>query len=108
MMRNEVIKLVSGIIVEDEKAISLIELCRYCSQPAEQIIKMVELGVIEPIEPTRASSQWQFSSDSSLRVQTALRLQCDLEVNLAGAVLALELLDEIKVLRQRVAYLQRR
>jgi len=42
-----------------------------------------------------------------LRVQTTLRLQRDLEVNLAGAVLALELLDEIKQLRQQVAFLQR-
>lgn len=106
-MQNEIIKLVSGIVVEDEKAISLVELCRYCSQPAEQIIKMVERGVIEPIEPTLAHSHWHFSSDSLLRVQTARRLQRDLEVNLAGAVLALELLDEIKELRQQVAYLQR-
>jgi chaperone modulatory protein CbpM len=108
MMRNEVIKLISGIIVEDEKVLSLVELCRYCSQPAEQIIKMVEQGVIEPIEPMLAYSRWQFSSASLLRVQTARRLQRDLEVNLAGAVLALDLLDEIKDLRQRVAYLQRR
>lgn len=107
-MQNEVIELVSGIIVEDEKAISLVELCRYCSQPAEQIIKMVEQGVIEPIEPMLSYSLWQFTSNSLLRIQTACRLQRDLEVNLAGAVLALELLDEIKALRQQVAYLQRK
>lgn len=106
-MQNEIIKSEIGLIVEESGNISLVKLCRYCSLPAENIIKMVERGVIDPIDSSVSYSHWQFSSTSLLRIQTALRLQRDLEVNLAGAVLALELLDEIKQLRQQVTYLQR-
>ncbi len=102
MIKSEV-----GIVVEEYDHISLVKLCRYCALPAESIIKMVERGVIDPIDTSLSYTHWQFSSTSLLRIQTALRLQRDLEVNLAGAVLALELLDEIKQLRQEVAYLQR-
>ncbi len=102
MIKSEI-----GLIVEESDNLSLVALCRYCSLPAENIIKMVERGVIDPIDPSLNYSHWQFSSPSLLRIQTALRLQRDLDVNLAGAVLALELLDEIKQLRQQVAFLQR-
>jgi len=106
-MKNNMIKSEIGIIVEESDNLSLVKLCRHCSLPAENIIKMVERGIIDPIDPSLSYTHWQFAGTSLLRVQTALRLQRDLEVNLAGAVLALELLDEIKQLRQQVAYLQR-
>ena len=106
-MKNEIIKSEIGILIEESDKLSFVKLCRYCSLPAESIIKMVDRGVIEPLDPLQSHSHWQFPSTSLLRVQTTLRLQRDLEVNLAGAVLALELLDEIKQLRQQVAYLQR-
>lgn len=106
-MQHEIINSEIGVIVEEGEAISLVEICHYCSQPAEKIVQMVEEGMIDPIDETVSSSRWQFSNECLLRIQTALRLQRDLNVNLAGAVLALELLDEIKKLRQQVAYLQR-
>jgi chaperone modulatory protein CbpM len=37
-------------------------------------------------------------------VQRALRLQHDLDLNIAGAALAIELLDEIKLLKDRLSY----
>ncbi|WP_293469970.1 chaperone modulator CbpM [Polaromonas sp.] len=40
------------------------------------------------------------------RARVALRLQTDLDVNLAGAALALELLDELDELRARVQRLE--
>ncbi len=106
-MQNEMVQSAIGLIVEECETLSLVTLCRYCTLPTKTVIKMVNRGIIDPIDPTLSYSQWQFSGTSLLRVQTALRLQQDLEVNLAGAVLALELLDEIKQLRQQVAYLQR-
>jgi len=106
-MQNKMIKSEIGIIVEESDKLSLVKLCRYCSLSAESIITMVERGVIDPINPSLSYTHWQFSGTSLIRVQTALRLQRDLDVNLAGAVLALELLDEIKQLRQQVAYFQR-
>ncbi len=101
MVKSEI-----GMIVEEGDNLSLITLCRDCSLPAEVIIKMVDRGMIDPLDSTIRVSHWQFSSSSVLRVKTALRLQRDLEVNLAGAALALELLDEIKQLRQQLFFRQ--
>ena len=106
-MQNKVIDLLSGVIVENDNNISLIKLCQCCALPEEQLISMIEHGIIEPLEPQLTSNYWEFSGDSIIRVQTAIRLQQDLGVNLEGSALALELLDEIKVLRQQVKSLQR-
>ncbi len=102
-MNNEEIGLVSGEVMDDNQAVSLVELCRCCSLPAEQIVSMINNGIVEPIESRITISRWQFSGESVLRIQTAIRLKRDLGVNLAGAALALELLDEVKSLRQQVA-----
>jgi chaperone modulatory protein CbpM len=46
--------------------------------------------------------RWRFSGTHLRRATVALRLQRDLGVNLAGAALALELLDELDTLRARL------
>ncbi len=102
-MENEEIRLLSGIVMDDNQAISLAELCRCCSLPAEQVVTMIENGIVEPIESRITISRWQFRGESVLRIQTAIRLKRDLGVNTAGAALALELLDEVKALRQQLS-----
>jgi chaperone modulatory protein CbpM len=103
MMKNEESSVLSGIVMDDNQAVSLAELCQCCSLPAEQVVSMIKHGIVEPIESRITISHWQFSGESVLRIQTAVRLKRDLGVNLAGAALALELLDEVKLLRQQVA-----
>jgi len=44
--------------------------------------------------------QWRFTYTEIRRVQTAVRLQRDLRINLPGCALALDLLDELEELRQ--------
>jgi len=87
------------MVLDRRVVFTLGELSRACSISAEVLIDMVEEGVVEPIgeDPT----QWRFPGDAVARVQTALRLSEDLRVNLAGAALALDLMDELNELRQR-------
>lgn len=87
-----------GVVLDDALSLSLRELCHSCGVSAEQVLAMVEEGVVEPYgaEPR----VWRFPGASIRRVQIALRLQRDLQVNLAGAALALELLDELEALRR--------
>ena len=89
---------VSGMVMDDEVLISLGELCRACGLSAEVVMDMVEEGVLDPCggEPV----EWRFSGTSVKRVQMALRLSHDLRVNLPGAALALDLMDELQELRQ--------
>ena len=88
-----------GLVVE-EIHLTLVELCRACRVPEQEIRAFVVEGVLEP--SGRAPEDWRFDGASLHRARTALRLARDLEVNLAGIALALDLLDEITTLRSRL------
>ncbi len=103
-MSNNHTPLFTGVIVYDDQLVSLTELCRNYALSAEQLLSMVEYGIIEPLDFQLSHIQWQFTGNSTLRVQRALRLQHDLDLNIAGAALAIELLDEIKLLRDRLSH----
>ena len=92
-------------IVEEHTTITLGQLCRSAGVHAEWITLLVEEGVIEP---ERSDPHWQFAAEQLSRVHTAARLQRDLGVNMAGAALALELMDEINGLRARLDALAER
>ena len=89
----------SAIILDEDMECSLHDLCRMCNIPAEIVHEMVDEGLIQPIgsEPM----QWRFTSIEIRRVQTTLRLQRDLRVNLPGCALVLDLLEELQELRRR-------
>ena len=102
-MNAKKVTIVSGYILEEESALTLAELCWKCQTPAETIIRMVDHGVISPIEGN-TSRQWRFNRSAVIRADKALSLKRDLGVNLAGTALALELLDEINALQQQLHY----
>lgn len=89
----------SGIVLDESLTLTLNELCEYCGVEESIVIEMVREGIAEPID--EASTQWQFSGRSVARIRIAHRLRRDLHVNLAGAALALDLLEEIEFLRTR-------
>jgi chaperone modulatory protein CbpM len=64
----------------------------------------VEEGILEPAGHNPA--QWRFSGTSLQKAHIAMRLQRDLEINLAGVALALDLMDEIESLQAVVCRLQ--
>jgi chaperone modulatory protein CbpM len=96
------IKLFDGSVVSEDQTVSLTELCHVTGIPADYIIAMVEYGVFEPINGKLSHIRWQFTVNCIVKAETAMRLQRDLDVNIAGAALAIELLDEIKLLRQQI------
>ena len=93
--------VIDGIIVEEDMEFSLGELSRICAVNAEWIISLVEEGILEPVNIT--SKRWYFSGTCLRRVQIIQRLQRDLDVNLAGAALVLQLLEEIEILRTHLS-----
>jgi len=84
-------------ILEVSVEFTLSQLCHACGVESEQVVELVEEGVLEPIGTNR--SRWRFSGISLERARTALRLQRDLGVNVAGAALALDLIEELDRLR---------
>lgn len=87
-----------GQLIGEDTLISVDELCRHCTVEVEEVITFVQEGIVDPaddvVRPERAGS-WEFHISSVRRIRTAVHLQRDLGVNLAGAALALELLDRI-------------
>ena len=61
-------------------------------------------GVIEPTGFQKET--WHFNTHHLRRVRTILHLKQDLEVNLAGAALAVELIEEMEGMRKQIELLQ--
>ncbi|GMQ89371.1 MAG: chaperone modulator CbpM [Gammaproteobacteria bacterium] len=97
-------KVLSGIVLDEEAVLSLGDLCCACSRHAEWIVELVDEGILQPTG--RIQDQWRFPGTSLQRARTAMRLQQDLQINLAGVALALDLMDEIESLRALVNRLE--
>ena len=97
--------VVSGIIVEESAVFTLRELSDACGKPAEWVLALVDEGIIEPV--CSDLEEWQFKGRCLRRARIVQHLEADLRVNLAGAALALELLEELEALRNRIAVLER-
>jgi len=104
MAKGDLLKLLSGEIFEEEIELSLADLCRACQLPAERVFELVQEGVIEPVG--RDPARWRFQAISVRRVRCAQRLEQDLGVNVAGAALAIDLLEELQQLRTRLRRLE--
>ncbi len=89
-----------GELLDEQAELTLNELCRACAVHATLLIELVDEGVIVPAGD--APEAWRFSALHLRRARVAIRLQRDLGVNLAGAVLALQLLDELDSLRRQL------
>ena len=92
--------VLSGKILEEDSEVTLAQLCEACAVRAEAIEAMMEEGIVAPTDV--AVSKWRFTRSSVVRVRTVLRMQRDLNVNLAGAALALDLLERIEALQARL------
>jgi chaperone modulatory protein CbpM len=99
-MSNELSSVLSGPVLEEEIELSLAELCRACRVPVDRVFELVEEGVIEPVG--RDPAHWRFRGVSVRRVCCAQRLERDLHVNVVGAALAMDLLEELERLRARL------
>jgi len=91
---------IQGPVVEEEVHLTLVELCQACNAEEEHVLAWVFEGALEPVG--ESPQDWRFSGDSLRRARLALRLTRDLEINPPGVALALDLLDDIAVLRAKL------
>jgi chaperone modulatory protein CbpM len=77
--------------------LSLTEVTHSFGVTSTTIMEIIDEGIVSLEKDTK--NEWQFDDKALRRIRMALRLTNDLGVNLAGAGLALELLDEIDQLR---------
>jgi len=99
-MNQTNITWIEGSVVENEVHMSIVELSHASRTPQEMIMSWVTEGVLSP--SGSSPEDWRFGGDSLRRAKTAAHLTHDLELNVPGVALALELLDEIAELRTRI------
>ena len=92
--------VLSGDLIEQDLEFTVDELCRSCRLQFDSVLAFVQEGLLDPVGEN--DMQWRFKISSIRRIRTAIRLQRDLGVNLAGAALALDLLDRIAELESRL------
>lgn len=97
-------KIIKGAIIDERVELTLVDMCRVCNRHAEWIVELVNEGVLDPIG--NEQEQWRFSGPSLQRAHAAMRLERDLGLNLAGIALALDLIEELEKLRQRLYRLE--
>lgn len=88
--------------VEPTATFTLWEVCEREGCHAEFVIKLVNYGVIAPVEESPHVRQWRFDLQTLARLHRAQRLQRDLKMNVPGLALSLELLDEVQEMRRKV------
>lgn len=96
MTRDEM-DVLMGQLLDESLELELEEFCRICHASEDFVVELVAEGVIEPHGEPR--ERWRFTGRSVRRTQVAIRLHEDLDINLPGVALALELLEEIERLR---------
>jgi chaperone modulatory protein CbpM len=81
-----------GTVLDDRVEFTLLELCRLCDANARHIAEIVEEGIVAPAGTS--PMHWRFTGLMMRRVQVVLRLERDLDINLPGAAMIIELLEE--------------
>ncbi len=99
MQAHDLLPVHTGTVIEEDN-LSLEQLCQACGVHADWVISLVEESIIEP--QGNEIQLWCFSGASLARARSALRLQRDLGVNLAGIALALDLMEELEKLRTQL------
>lgn len=87
-----------GTVLDEQVLLSFDDFCRSGRVDRHTVVELVREGVIEPAG--EVSGHWQFTGLAVPRLRRALVLQRDLEINLPGVALALDLLEEIDRLRR--------
>ena len=90
----------AGHIFDERTEITIVELCEVCSVEITLVEELVDEGILEPVGGVREQRRFPYSSVR--RARTVVHLQRDLGLNLAGAALALDLLDQIETLRAQL------
>lgn len=97
-------KNLTAVTVEQVTYLTLDELCSICQVTPDYIQQAIELSIVDPIGTT---GEWRFNDRHLKRLRIVVHLQNDLEINLAGGALAIELMEELEQLRSKIATLER-
>lgn len=91
------------VLVDENTAFTLSEICRICGIHAEVVNELMEYSIVEP---QVLKQDIIFSIRQLETIRKALRLQHDFNINLPGLALSLDLLETIEELQQKIQKLE--
>jgi len=94
--------ILRGEIAGEPERFTLEEFCEACGLNMQIVLELVEHDIVDPEKYAAETTSWSFSIYALHRVQRAMRLRRDLEIDFPGLSLALDLLDEVDRLRDQV------
>lgn len=97
--------ILTGVLIDETTTFTVIEVCQKYHISKDLLVELVEQGLFDT--DTTDIEHVVFNAPSLRRIEIAFRLHRDLEINLQGVALALELLDEIDQMRGELAILKR-
>ena len=104
LFRDHPLDVLPALILDERPPLGREDLTRLCGVSAEVLILLVGEGLLAPLGQSPAD--WRFDGHQIRRIRRALRLSHDLELDWPATALALDLLDEIRHLRQRIHCLE--
>jgi chaperone modulatory protein CbpM len=102
MSKNEIVIIVD---YAQETLLTLEELCGICGISPDFVKGLLEEDIITM--QVGRQGECLFDLKALHRIQTLLRLQRDLDVNVAGAALVLDLMDEVEALRAEMRLMEK-
>ena len=99
-MKRNIVKIYEGILIEEDKPLNMNQLSERCMISEIEIEELVYEGVIEPLQIQEET--WIFSRETLWRLKKVQRLRRDLDLNIPGAALTMQLLDRIAELENMI------
>ncbi len=93
-----------GIVLDEGLTVTLSELTQLCGSSGRVVRLMVTEGLLRP--KGQVPEEWRFDGFEVRRARRAVRLRRDLNLNLAGTALAIDLIEELEQLRERLRILE--
>lgn len=97
-------KNISVTIIDENNSLTLEEMSRAVNAEHDLIIQLVDYHIIQP--KGTSQNEWQFDHICLKRTRLARNFYYDLEVNLAGIALLIDLLEKIELLEADIMRLK--
>jgi len=98
-------RILEGMPLDESAWVAVGELCAWLRVEPHWVASLVDAGVLEP--RGAGPEAWTFAASDVVRARAVARLVHDLQVNLEGAAVILELVEERRRLERRIALLER-
>lgn len=97
--------VISNVTIESNPELTLKELCSACDITPEFIYELLEYGILDC--DNDSPETYRFRPEHLRRIRTIIHLRDDLEINIPGAALAIELMEEMDKMRIKIEMLEK-